>query len=315
MRIVAALGGNALLKRGEPLTEANQRANVRRAAVALAPLCSASNEVFITHGNGPQVGLLALQSAAGPAGGEQPLDVLSAETEGMLGYLIEQELRNALPSGREVASVLSQLIVDSKDPAFGNPTKPIGPVYPQDEAQRLASGRGWSIVKDGAAWRRAVASPRPLEILGLGVISLLAARGVIVICVGGGGIPVARADDGRLYGVEAVIDKDRASALLAREVNADCLLLLTDVDSVYLGWRTAKAQSIASAGPNDLDLTEFEPGSMRPKVEAALEFVKRTGKRAAIGRLEDAAAILEGAAGTSFDRLQVGLRIRGPSTL
>jgi carbamate kinase len=312
MRIVAALGGNALLKRGEPLTKANQRANVRRAAVALAPLCSASNEVFITHGNGPQVGLLALQSAAGPAGGDQPLDVLSAETQGMLGYLIEQELRNAMPSGREVASVLSQLIVDSHDPAFGNPTKPIGPVYTQIEAQRLASERGWSMVKDGAAWRRAVASPRPHAILGLGVISLLASRGVIVICVGGGGIPVARADDGRLYGVEAVIDKDHASALLAREVNADCLLLLTDVDSVYLGWRTARAQSIASAGPNDLDPTEFEPGSMRPKVEAALEFARLTGKCAAIGRLEDAAAILIGKAGTSFERSQVGLRIRGP---
>lgn len=313
MRIVAALGGNALLKRGEPLTEANQRANVRRAAVALAPLCCDSNEVFITHGNGPQVGLLALQSAAGPASSEQPLDVLSAETEGMLGYLIEQELRNALSSGREVASVLSQLIVDPKDSAFCNPTKPIGPVYTLDEVQRLASERGWSIVKDGAAWRRAVASPRPLAILGLGVLSLLASRGVIVICVGGGGIPVARAGDGRLHGVEAVIDKDHASALLAREVNADCLLLLTDVDSVYLGWRTARAQSVARAGPDDLDPTEFEPGSMRPKVEAAIEFVRQTGKRAAIGRLEGAAALLTGAAGTLFEASQVGLRMRGQS--
>jgi carbamate kinase len=310
MRIVVALGGNALLKRGEPLTEANQRANVRRAADALAPLCSDNNEIIITHGNGPQVGLLALQSAAGPVGGEQPLDVLSAQTEGMLGYLIEQEIRNALPSDREVASVLSQLLVDPNDPAFGNPTKPIGPLYSEDEAQHLASERGWSIVKDGAAWRRAVASPRPLAILGLGVLSLLASRGVIVICVGGGGIPVARADDGRLRGIEAVIDKDHASALLAREVNADWLLLLTDVDSVYLGWRTPRAQSVASAGPNDLDPTEFEPGSMRPKVEADLEFARRTGKRAAIGRLEDAEALLLGAAGTSFANSHVGLRMR-----
>jgi carbamate kinase len=313
MRIVVALGGNALLKRGEPLTEANQRANVRRAADALAPLCSDNNEIIITHGNGPQVGLLALQSAAGPVGGEQPLDVLSAQTEGMLGYLIEQEIRNALPSDREVASVLSQLLVDPNDPAFGNPTKPIGPLYSEDEAQHLASERGWSIVKDGAAWRRAVASPRPLAILGLGVLSLLASRGVIVICVGGGGIPVARADDGRLRGIEAVIDKDHASALLAREINADWLLLLTDVDSVYLGWRTTRAQSVASAGPNDLDPTEFEPGSMRPKVEAALDFARRTGKRAAIGRLEDAAALLMGAAGTSFESSQVGLRLRDQS--
>lgn len=310
MRIVLALGGNALLKRGEPLTEANQRANVRRAVQALAPLCCDDNEIFITHGNGPQVGLLALQSASGSTGGQQPLDVLSAETEGMLGYLIEQELRNTLPSQKEVASVLSQIVVDPRDPAFDNPTKPIGPIYAQDEARRLVSERGWSIEKDGAAWRRAVPSPRPLEILGLGVLSLLASRGIIVICVGGGGIPVARACDGGLHGIEAVIDKDHASALLAREVNADCLLLLTDVDSVYLRWRSERPQAVDSAGPNDLDPTEFEQGSMRPKIEAALEFVRSTGKRAAIGQLEDAEAILNGAAGTSFVNSQVGLRMR-----
>lgn len=176
--------------------------------------------------------------------------------------------------------------------------------------QRLVLERGWSIVKDGPVWRRSVPSPEPLAILGLGVLSLLASRGVIVICVGGGGIPVSRADDHRLHGVEAVIDKDHASALLAREVNADWLLLLTDVDSVYLGWRTARAQSVASAGPHDLDPTEFEPGSMRPKVEAALEFVRRTGKRAVIGRLEDAEALLTGAAGTLFENSQLGLRMR-----
>ena len=268
---------------------------------ALAITGALTDRFIITHGNGPQVGLLALQSAVGPAGSQQPLDVLSAETEGMLGYLIEQELRNVLPSGREVASILSQLVVDPKDPAFSTPTKPIGPVYSEDEAQRLASERGWSIVRNGTTWRRAVASPRPLAILGLGVIALLASRGVVVICVGGGGIPVSRVEDGRLYGVEAVIDKDHASALLAREVKADCLLLLTDVDSVYSGWRTARARSIAAAGPNDLDPTQFEPGSMRPKVEAAIEFARRTGKRAAVGRLEDAAALLNGSVGTSFE--------------
>ena len=246
MRIVVALGGNALLRRGEPLTEANQRANVRRAAAAIAPLCADGNELIITHGNGPQVGLLALQSAAGPEGSQQPLDVLSAETEGMLGYLIEQELRNALPPGKEVVSVLSQVLVDPADPAFSAPTKPIGPLYSQNEAQRLSVQRGWSIVRDGSAWRRAVASPRPLSILELPVVALLASRGVVVICVGGGGIPVTRADDGRLYGVEAVIDKDHASALLARELGADCLLLLTDVDSVYLDWRGASARSVAA---------------------------------------------------------------------
>jgi carbamate kinase len=313
MRIVVALGGNALLKRGEPLTEANQRTNVRFAAQAIAPLCAAGHELIITHGNGPQVGLVALQSAAGPAASQQPLDVLNAETEGMLGYLIEQELRNALPSGREVASILSQLIVDPKDPAFATPTKPIGPIYSEDEAQRLASDRGWSIVRDGVAWRRAVPSPRPHAILGLGVIALLASRGVVVICVGGGGIPVCRADNGRLYGVEAVIDKDHASALLAREVKAGCLLLLTDVDSVYCGWRTARSRSIAAAGPSDLDPTQFEPGTMRPKVEAAIEFTLRTGKRAVIGRLEDATALLSGTAGTSFESSHIGLCMRDQS--
>jgi carbamate kinase len=308
MRIVVALGGNALLRRGEPLTEANQRANVRRAAVAIAPLCADGSELIITHGNGPQVGLLALQSAAGPEGSQQPLDVLSAETEGMLGYLIERELRNALPQSKEVVSVLSQVLVDPTDPAFSAPTKPIGPLYSQNEAQRLSVQRGWSIVRDGSAWRRAVASPRPLSILELSVVALLASRGVVVICVGGGGIPVTRGDDGRLYGVEAVIDKDHASALLARELGADCLLLLTDVDSV--DWRGASARSLAAAGPNDLDLEKFEPGSMRPKLEAAIEFVRRTGRRAAIGRLEDAPALLMGTAGTVITQAQAGLRLR-----
>jgi carbamate kinase len=309
MRIVVALGGNALLRRGEPLTEANQRANVRRAAAAIAPLCADGNELIITHGNGPQVGLLALQSAAGPKGSQQPLDVLSAETEGMLGYLIEQELRNALPTSKEVVSILSQVLVDPADPAFSAPTKPIGPLYSQNEAQRLSIQRGWSIVRDGYAWRRAVASPRPLSILELPVVALLASRGVVVICVGGGGIPVARAD-GRLRGVEAVIDKDHASALLARELGADCLLLLTDVDGVYLDWRGARPRSVAAAGPDDLDLEKFEPGSMRPKLEAAIEFVRRSGRRAAIGRLDDARALLLGTAGTVITQAQAGLQLR-----
>ncbi len=310
MRIVVALGGNALLKRGELLTEANQRTNVRRAAEALAPLCSDGNDVFITHGNGPQVGLLALQSASGPPASQQSLDVLSAETEGMLGYLIEQELRNVLPPGKEVASLLTQIVVDPKDPGFAHPSKPIGPVYTELEALRHRSELGWSIVKDGGAWRRAVASPRPLAILGLGTLSLLASRGIVVICVGGGGIPVARADDGRLYGVESVIDKDLASALLAREVKADCLLLLTDVDSVYLDWGTERARSVAVAGPDDLDPGWFAPGTMRPKVEAAVSFARHSGKHAAIGRLEDAHALLLGTAGTLIESSRGGLRLR-----
>ena len=208
-----------------------------------------------------------------------------------------------------MAFVVSKLIVDLNDPAFGNPTKPIGLGYTEADAQLLVSERGWSIVKDGSAWRRAVASPRPIEILGLDLLSFLASRGVLVICVGGGGVPVARASDARLHGIEAVIDKDHACALLACKVNADFLLLLTDVDSVYCGWGTVSARAVASAGLNDLDPTEFEPGSMRPKIEAALEFAQKTGKRAVIGRLEDAAGLIAGSIGTSFDVSQVGLRV------
>jgi carbamate kinase len=309
MRIVVALGGNALLRRGEPLTQANQRANVRRAAAALAPLCIGENELIITHGNGPQVGLLALQSAAGPHESQQPLDVLGAESEGMLGYLIEQELRNTLPPGKEVVSVLTQVAVSLDDPAFAAPSKPIGPVYSENEARCLSLERGWSIVRDGMGWRRAIASPRPLSILELRAIELLASSGSIVICVGGGGIPVMRDTDCRLIGVEAVIDKDSASALLARELRADLLLLLTDVDGVYLDWERERLRPVAVAGPEDLDPQLFEAGTMRPKVEAAVEFARRTGKRAAIGRLEDASALVAGTAGTVIGPEQDGLQV------
>lgn len=310
MRIVVALGGNALLRRGDSLTASNQIFNVRRAAEAIAPLCAAGHELIITHGNGPQVGLLALQSQAGPVGTQQPLDVVSAETEGMLGYLIELELRNALPAGTDVASVLTQVVVAPNDPAFASPSKPIGPVYAEDEARRLASEQGWSIVRDGAGWRRAVASPRPGALLELGAISLLASRGVVVICAGGGGIPVVREGDGRLQGIEAVIDKDHASGLLARAVGADRLMLLTDVDGVYLRWGTPDAQVVAAARPEDFDPMQFESGSMRPKIEAAREFVEQSGKSAFIGRLEDASALLAGLSGTTIAKSVSGLQMR-----
>lgn len=310
MRIVAALGGNALLKRGELHSDANQRANVRRAAVALAPLCAGGNEVIITHGNGPQVGLLALQSAAGPVSGQHSLDVLNAESEGMLGYLIEQELRNVLPPDKLIASILTQVVVDPNDTAFDSPSKPIGPQYSKDDAQRLVSERGWSITKDGAGWRRSVASPSPLAIVELSEVALLVSQGVVVICVGGGGIPVARSHDGSLHGVEAVIDKDRASALLGCEICADCLLLLTDVDGVYLDWCTSEQRAIAIASPQSLEPSQFEPGSMGPKVEAAIAFACQTGKPATIGRLEDAAAMLGNFAGTTIDTSQIELVMR-----
>lgn len=301
MRIVAALGGNALLERGQSLTHANQRANVRRAAAAIAPLCNAGHEVVITHGNGPQVGLLALQSSAGPSDAQQPLDVLNAESEGMLGYLIAQELRNALPAGREVVSVLSQVIVDPEDAAFANPSKPIGPIYAEAEARRMSREGSWTVVPDGAGWRRAVPSPMPVAVLETAPIARLVSQGCVVICVGGGGIPVIRSPGGRLEGIEAVIDKDRASALLARELGADRLLLLTDVDAVYLDWRTDEQRAIARAGPDDLDPLAFAAGTMRPKVEAAVDFARRTGRQAAIGRLEDVGALIEGTLGTMIE--------------
>ena len=298
MRLVVALGGNALLKRGEPMTAETQRANVRRAATSLAELIGLGHQVVVTHGNGPQVGLLALQAAAGSKEGAYPLDILGAESEGMIGYLIEQELDNCLPGGTLIATLLTQIRVDEKDPAFGAPTKPIGPVYEESTARKLADARGWHIARDGDKWRRVVASPLPLEILEIRVISLLVDRGVVVICGGGGGIPVVVRADGSLIGVEAVIDKDRASALLAEKLGADMLLLLTDVDAVYLDFGTPQARAIKSAGADSLAGDKFASGSMRPKIEAAMSFASATGHAAGIGRLEDAAAIVRGEAGT-----------------
>lgn len=302
MRIVVALGGNALLKRGEPMTAAIQRANVRIAAISLATLITVGHQLVITHGNGPQVGLLALQSAAGPKDGAYPLDILGAESEGMIGYLVEQELRGLLPQGALIATLLTQVRVSTSDPAFLAPTKPIGPVYDEPAARRLAAERGWQIAPDGAKWRRIVASPEPKEILEMAVIAMLVERGVTVICAGGGGIPVAARPDGSLIGVEAVIDKDRASALLARQVSADMLLLLTDVDAVYVDFDKPNARRIGHAGAAVLAANQFEVGSMGPKVEAAMQFVTATGRMAAIGRLQDALAILHGEAGTMIER-------------
>jgi carbamate kinase len=296
MRILIALGGNALLRRGESLTAEIQRYNVRRAAEVLAPLAH-GHELIITHGNGPQVGLLALQSAAYDPQSVYPLDILDAESEGMIGYLIERELANLLPD-RHFATLLTQIEVDPGDPAFGRPSKPIGPVYDKADIERLAAARGWSVAPDGVGFRRVVASPRPVRILELGVIGMLVRQGVIVICAGGGGIPVVRRADDSLVGVEAVIDKDLASGLLARELKADAFLMLTDVDAVYMDWGTPGARRLRRVTPADLRRFTFAPGSMGPKVNAVCEFVEATGRVAAIGRLEDAAVLLAGEAGT-----------------
>ena len=310
MRIVVALGGNALLKRGEPMTADVQRANVRRAAASLAELIAAGHQIVVTHGNGPQVGLLALQSAAGPKDSAYPLDILGAESEGMIGYVIEQELGNLLPDGTLLATLLTQVRVDAKDPAFRHPTKPIGPVYDEAAARRIEADRGWTFALDGNKWRRVVASPDPLEILEMKVISILVEAGVVVICAGGGGIPVIERGDGSLVGIEAVIDKDRASALLARQIHADMLLLLTDVDAVFLDFGKPNARRIARAGVATLAPGQFASGSMGPKVEAASMFAAATGHPAAIGRLEDAVAILRGDAGTRIEAGGAEIEIR-----
>jgi carbamate kinase len=293
---VIALGGNALLRRGEPAEAAVQRRNVEIAVAAIAEL-AAQHEVILTHGNGPQVGLLALQGDAYEGVTPYPLDVLGAESEGQIGYLLDQELVNAL-GGRPVATLLTQVIVERADPAFARPTKPIGPVYDRETAARLAAERGWSIAPDGEHHRRVVASPEPRAIVELETLRLLVDAGVLVVCVGGGGIPVVVDRDGRLQGVEAVIDKDLAAALLARGLEADALLLLTDVPVVEADWGTPLARPLGHVAPWELRKLSFAEGSMGPKIEAACRFVEATRGVAGIGALADAREILAGRRGT-----------------
>ncbi len=299
MRVVVALGGNALLQRGQPLTAENQRRNVAIAAEALAPLAH-DYQLVVSHGNGPQVGLLSLQSAAYEEVEEYPLDILGAQTEGMIGYIIEQELGNLLPMEEPLATILTMVEVDPEDPAFDNPTKPIGPVYSEQEAKTLAEQRGWSIARDGEHWRRVVASPEPQRIFEMRPIHWLLENGATVICAGGGGIPTVYKPDGTLEGVEVVIDKDRASALLAFELDAGLLILATDTDGVYLNWGTEDAHRIERTTPDQMEQHEFEEGSMGPKVEAACDFVRRSGGRAVIGALSDMQDMVAGTAGTQF---------------
>jgi carbamate kinase len=296
MRILVALGGNALLRRGQPADAAAQRANVEAAAAGLAEL-AAGHEIVITHGNGPQVGLLALQSESYREVTPYPLDVLGAESEGMVGHLLEVALRNHLPE-QEIVTVLTETVVDPDDPAFEAPTKPIGPVYSAAEAARLRAERGWTMGPDGERWRRLVPSPEPRAISELRSLRLLVDAGVLVVCAGGGGIPVTLGADGRLRGVEGVVDKDLTAALLARRLDADLLLMLTDVDAVHLGWGTADDRSLREATAHQLQAMPFASGSMGPKVDAACRFVEATGKAAAIGALGDAARIVRGEAGT-----------------
>jgi carbamate kinase len=294
VRLVVALGGNALLRRGEPAEAETQRAHVGGVASALAGL-AAEHELVVTHGNGPQVGLLALEAAAYPDVAPYPLDVLGAESQGMIGYLLAQALGNELPR-REVVALLTQVRVDADDPAFARPTKPIGPVYPEAHAHRLAAEHGWAVARDGVHYRRVVASPEPREIVELATIRRLVDAGAVVVCAGGGGIPVVR--EHGLRGLESVIDKDLTAELLARGVDADRLVLATDVRYAERDWELPTARPIKHATPAELRTLRFATGSMAPKVEAACRFAEAPGKTAAIGALEELVAVVDGVAGT-----------------
>jgi len=311
MKLVVALGGNALLRRGQALTAENQLENIRRAAAQLARVAHL-HEMVLTHGNGPQVGLMALQSAAyasgdasgGGAAEAYPLDVLGAQTDGMIGYLLEQELANLLPASRTVTTLLTRVEVDPRDPAFEHPTKPIGPAYTQAESQRIGAEKHWAMAPDGGGFRRVVASPQPLRLFGLAAIGWLLEHGALVIAAGGGGIPVARGRDSHgheqsaLHGIEAVIDKDLCSGLLARELQADCLIIATDVKAVCIDWGLAQERAVGKVTPQALMRQSFPAGTMGPKVEAACRFVLATGHRAVIGSLDEIEAMIAGNAGT-----------------
>jgi len=321
MRVVVALGGNALLRRGQAMTAENQRQNVTTACHQLAEVAQ-ENELVVAHGNGPQVGLLALQSAAYKEVPTYPLDVLGAESQGMIGYLVEQELGNLVPFERPVATLLTMIEVDPADPAFDDPSKPIGPIYDRDSAGAMAKQRGWTFKPDGDYMRRVVPSPKPRRIFELRQIRWLLEKGSIVICAGGGGIPVMYVDrpaptaygpEKHLVGVEAVIDKDHASALLSAGIKADYFVMATDADAAYVDWGTPEQRAIAMAHPEALGevMSHFARGSMLPKVQAAIEFATATpGRRAAIGGLPDIDAMLRGSAGTLISTEFEGITYR-----
>jgi carbamate kinase len=300
VRVIVALGGNALLQRGESPDASTQEGNVRRAVASIAQLAR-RHDVVVTHGNGPQVGLLALESEHdGSLTVPYPLDVLGAETEGMVGYWLQRELTNELP-GRDVVTVLTQTVVDPADPAFGDPTKFIGQIYDEASAKRTATQLGWTVKPDGDHWRRVVPCPAPLEFIELGSIKTLVDSGALVICAGGGGVPVVRTEHG-LEGVEAVVDKDRAAALLARQLGADVLLLLTDVAAVEVDFGTPQARPLGRVTTRELRAMDFAAGSMAPKITAACDFVEAGGRFAAIGALDRALELSTGTTGTVIER-------------
>jgi carbamate kinase len=299
MRLVVAVGGNALLERGDIPEAQIQVRHALEAVRALAPL-AADHDLVITHGNGPQVGLLAIESTRDPDLTHPfPLDVLGAQTQGMIGYFFLQAFENALP-GREVVCLICQTVVSSFDSAFRNPTKFVGSVYKEAEALRLAEKFGWTVRPDGPHWRRVVPSPEPHEIVELATVRRLLDAGALVICDGGGGIPVVRSQDGQLHGTEAVIDKDLTASLLARELGADSLVMLTDVSEVISGFGTEHPRPMGRVTTTELRAEQFPPGSMGPKIDAACRFVEATDRIARIGRLSEAVDVLAGHRGTEI---------------
>lgn len=297
--VVVALGGNALLRRGEPLEADVQRRNIETAVKTISEIAKVYNVVLV-HGNGPQVGLLALQGLEYKKVNPYPLDVLGSETQGMIGYMLMQEFKNYLPD-RNISCMLTQMTIDPNDPAFADPTKPIGPIYEEAEARELAEKFHWIVKPDGQHFRRVVPSPSPTGIVEHEAITQLIDAGHLVICTGGGGIPVKK-ENGKLVGVEAVIDKDMSAAFLAKQLDADALLILTDAEAVYLDWGKPTQHALRSTTPSELAKFTFDAGSMGPKIEASCEFIKQGGKVVGIGALEDGLQILQGQAGTNITK-------------
>lgn len=300
MRIVIALGGNALLRKEQSPTVENQLNNIKQIAPQLARLAK-DHQVIITHGNGPQIGFLALQSAANPAVAPYPLDILGAQSDGMIGYMLEQEIANLLPIELRIATLLTRVEVDPKDIAFSQPTKPIGPHYSQEAAETLAKVNNWTLAPVGKLFRRVVASPKPLRVLGIDAVRGLINQNFTVIAAGGGGIPVALQPNGSGYlGIDAVIDKDLCSSMLAKELEADCLIIGTDVEAIFVDWQKSTQYPLRRTTPEQLDQHCFAQGSMGPKVRAASDFVRATNKRALIGSITHIQQMLAGTTGTDI---------------
>lgn len=293
--IVVAIGGNALLQRGELMSCQNQQKSISQTAISLAKLAK-DYRLVVVHGNGPQVGLLSLQNDAYADCPSYPFDVLGAETQGMIGYLIQQGL-NAAIKDSFTTTVLTRIVVDPNDPAITNPTKFIGPVYTEQQAKILAEDNNWVIKPDGVHWRRVVPSPKPIEVLEIKAIKDLLAQDHLVICGGGGGAPVIE-KDGAYQGFEAVIDKDMTAALIAEEVGADHLLILTDGDYVCLNWNQDDEQRLEQVTAKELSQYHFPAGSMGPKVDACCQFVENTGGIGHIGDLSKAFEIMREQTGT-----------------